>query len=207
MTHDIIEDKRNIIEADEQWDSGIAFGPGTNTYRLVKALLSEADRIDGELEEIYDQTHINTATGKSLEKIGDLVDVNRQTGEGDGKYRARIKGNFRASTTGTTYNDFSEFVATVLNTDIDNLNFLTSYDAEPATVTVNADPSVYQNTVLTAQDIVSIVEQGVPAGHAVNLTEGGTFRLKEDGDIDDPSKGLTSDSISTGGTLAEDLLA
>lgn len=207
MSHFDLQDGRNIAEADAEWKSGIAFTSQSNTYKLVKALLSEADRIDGELEEIYDQTHINTATGKNLEKIGDLVDVNRQTGEGDGKYRARIKGNFRASTTGTTYNDFSEFVATVLNTDIDNLNFLTSYDAEPATVTVNADPSIYQNTVLTAQDIVSIVEQGVPAGHAVNLTEGGTFRLKEDGDIDDPSKGLTSDSISTGGTLAEDLLA
>lgn len=201
-----ITDNRNIAEADSEWDSGIKFSPDSNTYKLVRALLSEADRIDGDLEDIYNQHHINTATGDDLEKIGDLVNVRRNTGEGDDSYRARIKGKFGTATVDSTFDEFAEFVSAVLNTDIDNIDYLTNYQIHPAAVTVSTQASVYSNISLSSQQIVNILGDGVPAGHEVRVLEEGTFQLKEDGDADDPDKGLTSDSISSGGTLAADLV-
>lgn len=206
MSDHELSDKRNLSESDNAWESGIAFGPGTNTYRLMRALLSEADRIDNDLEDIYEQHHINSATGRDLGKIGDLVNVPRQTGESDARYRARIKARFRASTIGTNYDEFTEFVAAVLNTDIDNISFLTSYGANPAAISVAANSSVYDSVSLTPEDLQTLLGAGVPAGHEVEILEGGTFRLKADGDTDQPEQGLTSDSISSGGTLAADLL-
>lgn len=206
MTDGDITDDRNIAEADSEWDSGIAFSPDNNTYALMRALLTEADRIDSNLEEIYDQHHVNSATGDDLEKIGDLVNVRRQTGESDNRYRARIKGKFRAATTDTTFDQFVEFTASVLSTEISNVEFLTSYDARPATVDVAADTSVYDGVDLLPSELTDILDDGVPAGHRVRVLERGTFRLKADGDTDDPDKGLTSDGISTGGTLAADLI-
>jgi len=206
MTDGDITDDRNIAEADSEWDSGIAFSPDNNTYALMRALLTEADRIDSNLEEIYDQHHVNSATGDDLEKIGDLVNVRRQTGESDNRYRARIKGKFRAATTDTTFDQFVEFTASVLSTEISNVEFLTSYGARPATVDVAADTSVYDGVDLLPSELTDILDDGVPAGHRVRVLERGTFRLKADGDTDDPDKGLTSDGISTGGTLAADLI-
>lgn len=206
MTDGDITDDRNIAEADSEWDSGIAFSPDNNTYALMRALLTEADRIDSDLEDIYDQHHVNSATGDDLEKIGDLVNVRRQTGESDNRYRARIKGKFRAATTDTTFDQFVEFTASVLSTEISNVEFLTSYGARPATVDVAADTSVYDGVDLLPSELADILDDSVPAGHRVRVLERGTFRLKADGDTDDPDKGLTSDGISTGGTLAADLI-
>lgn len=206
MAHyDIIADDRNIGEASSVWDSPLEFGRGANTYSLVKALLSQADRIDSDLTDIYHQQYIDSATGKELDQFGELVQTNRQTGESDEKYRARIKAAFRASTMGGTYDQFAQYVASVLNTDISNLSFRTDYEALPATVIVRANSSVFNSVNLTNQEVVDLLGRGVPAGHAVEVTESGTFLLKADGDTDTAENGLTSDSISTGGTLAGDI--
>jgi hypothetical protein len=204
-TYDRIQNGRNITEAEQQWESAIDFSPRSNTYKLFRALLSVSERIDNDLEEIYEQTHINSATGSELDQFGELVDVDRETGEGDDRYRARIKAAFRASTIGTTFDQFTEFAATVLNTNLSNLNFATQYKADPGTVRVGASPEVYDQLNITEQDAKELLGRGVPAGHEVIILEGGTFRLKADGDTDDPSKGLTADDITSGGTLAEDL--
>lgn len=206
MTDGDIEDKRNVTEAEKSWDSGIAFGPTTNTYRLMRALLTEGNRMDQTLEEIYDQHHINFATGDDLDKIGDLVNIDRNTGESDARYRARIKGKFRAATIDTTFDQFAEFVASVLNTEIDNIDYLTSYASRPAAVTISTQGAVYDALDLQPAEIKDVLDDGVPAGHEVRVVSGGTFRLKADGDTNEPDKGLTSDAVTSGGTLAEDLV-
>lgn len=200
-----INKQRNIRTAEDEWDSAIDFADGSNTHRLVETLLTVFDETDEDIEEIYKQTHINTATGRELDQYGELVDTERKYNESDDKYRARIKASFRAATIGTTFEQFTEFVAVVLNTNIDNLRFLTPYERNPATVDVSANASVYNDSNLTNQDVINLLERGVPAGHEVRVFEAGTFRLKSDGDGDDPAKGVTSDAIETGGTLRADL--
>lgn len=207
MSHFDLQDERNIAEADAEWESGIAFTPQSNTYKLLRALLSEADRIDGDLEDVYDSSHIDTASGDNLDKLGDLVNTSRQTGETDAAYRARVKAEFRAATIGTSFEEFIEFVAAVLATDPDNIDLFTNYGGRPAVVDVSTNTSVYDDAALTPTQLKDVFGSGVPAGHEVRVIEGGTFQLKADGDTDDPDKGLTSDVISSGGTLAEDLLS
>lgn len=202
----VIDDNRNIRTAEDEWESAIDFADGSNTHRLIEALLSTYDNVDDDLVDVYDQTHIDSATGRELDQFGELVNVERKYNEGDEKYRARIKAAFRASTMGATFDQFVEFCANTLDTNIANLNFNTPYESEPATVTVGANSSVYDSVGLTAGEIVELFGKGVPAGHKVNVIEGGTFRLKEDGDTDDATKGLTSDSITAGGTLAADVI-
>lgn len=206
QTFDRIQDGRNISEAEREWDSAVDISPKSNAYALMRALLSAADTIDEDLESIYEQTHVDSATGEELDQFGRLVNTPRKTDESDARYRARIKAAFRASTIGTTYDQFVEFCAAVLNTNVQNLNFGTSYNRDPAEVTVGADASVYDALDLTPTDVEELLGRGVPAGHEVVVIEGGTFRLKADGESDDPAKGLTADDIDTGGTLAADIV-
>jgi hypothetical protein len=205
MVHDNIPDERNIRYAEQNWDTALAFTDGSNTHTLFTALLSAYDSVDDDIESLYKQTHINSATGAELDQFGELVNVERKSNESDAKYRARIKATFRSSTMGATFDQFSEFVAVVLETDIDNIRFLTPYERKPATVEVSANSEIYEALDLTNEDVIELLDGGVPAGHRVEVFEGGTFRLKSDGDGDDPQKGLTSDSIETGGTVRADL--
>lgn len=206
--YDRIEDGRNITEAEQQFgDKAIEFAPNSTMHRLFEALLLELDRTDENLEEIYEQQHISSATGDDLDQFGELVDVDRKTGEGDDKYRARIKTAFRASTMSATYDEFAEFCAAVLDTNVKNLEFVTNYGGDPATVRVSAPVDVYDALNITNAEVEDVLDDGVPAGHAVFPLKGGTFRLKADGDNDEAEKGLTSDSINTGGTLAADVVA
>lgn len=206
MPHAPYPDGRNIGTASRNWDSAIDFGTRSNTYKLVRALLSEAERIDDDLTEVYHSHHIDTAEGEELEQFGKLVNAPRKSGEPDEKYRVRIKAEFAQAKTQTDFNSFIEFCASVLGTDTSNLYFMTNYAGQPAAVTVSAEPEVYNSVSLTAQEIEDILGGGVPAGHEVIAQERGTFRLKQDGDTDDPDKGLTSDGIQTGGTLAADIV-
>lgn len=201
-----IDDGRNINEAGKVWDNGgIAFNENTNTYSLVKALLAPNDRIDDNLEDIYKSRYINTATGSNLDKLGHLVNLPRKYGEGDDKYRARIKVQFRVGTIGTTFDEFAEFTASLLNTDLPNITFDYNYGSDPATIFLYTDASVYDNSALTRSETADFLKKAVPAGHNVKAQERGTFRLKSDGETDDATKGLTSDSTSEGGTLAADI--
>jgi len=121
------------------------------------------------------------------------------------KFRARIKATFRASTIGTTFDQFVEFTSSVLTTDFTNIDFVTSYDATPATVIVRANEAVFNSVGFSASDVDTLLNEGVPAGHSVNVEVSGTFELKSDGQTDDADNGLTADGIQTGGTLTEDL--
>lgn len=204
---DEIQNNRNIHTAEKEWDNdGIAFNENTNVYRLIRALLSQADRIDNDLESIRDAHHIDEATGRELDEIGKLVQLQRKSSEDDPKYRARLKVQFRVGNIGTTFDEFSEFSAVLLETNLENIEFVFNYEARPATVQVAADPEVYTNSALTRSEVSKYLGRAVPAGHEVNALEKGSFRLKSDGETDDPSKGLTSDSTSDGGTLASDIL-
>jgi hypothetical protein len=155
---------------------------------------------------VYHDHHIDTASGESLEQFGKLVNTPRKENEPDDKYRTRIKAEFAQAKTDTNFDSFVEFCTTVLNSDIENFDFDTNYGGNPATVVVSTDPTVYESVSLSSTEVVDILDGGVPAGHEVQVQERGTFRLKTDGDIDNATKGLTSDSISTGGTLAADIV-
>lgn len=206
MPHDI-EDGRNISTAEQNWDSGLAFGKDTNLHSLVKSLLAAADATDDELDDVYHSQHIDTAEGDDLDKFGDLVNLPRKSGESDSKYRARVKARLSIGTIGTTTDQFIEFGATVLETNAKNIQLSYPNDrvADPAQINFIADSSVYDNVDLTPQEVVSLLEDAVPAGHAVNVLERGTFLLKSDGDTDTAENGLTADNIDTGGTLTSDL--
>jgi hypothetical protein len=204
MSHDIKRD--NGEAATDAIESALRADEQSNIRNLLNGLLSEADRFDDNLVTVYDEQHINTATGERLAQFGELADVTRKSGESDSEFRARIKAEFAAGTALTTFDDYLEFAAVVLNTNVENITLDTRLDLNPAKLRVIAQEQVYTDSGISDTDIVEILGSGVPAGHEIEAIEEGTLRLKEDGETDTASQGLTSDSTSEGGTLSEDLV-
>lgn len=198
---------RNVKTSQSEWPSpAIDIGQNSNSYSLMNALLGVTDQQDKELEAIRRSHHIDTATDEELDEFGKLVQLDRKAGESDEKYRARLKVKFRVGNIGTTFDDFTEFASVLLDTNIENIEFITDLAATPATAQISAEEEIFDSVSLTRQEVGEFLGEAVPAGHAVDIIQQGTFALKVDGEADDPDLGLTSDSISTGGTLSGDLV-
>jgi len=118
---DIITDGRNINDAISEWNIPPTIQTESNNYDLLRGLLQSVDEVDESAELIYNAHHINTAAGEDLDRIGQFVGVKRQSNEVDSRYRTRIKARFRAATIEPTTDNFSEFIAAILATDIENI--------------------------------------------------------------------------------------
>lgn len=196
----------NFSKTITSWDNeGIAFYRGSNTYKLMNALVGVLDRLSMNTEQVLSSHHIRTAHGRELDNLGQTVNVRRLEGESDDKYRLRIQTEFRLNSIEGTFDEVAEFIIVLLNSSADNVIFDQRFDADPAVLYVSAQADIYDNTPLTRQEIIDLAGRVVSAGHEIKLEESGTFILKADGDPNDPNKGLTSDVISTGGTLAADI--
>lgn len=193
----------NTDELISEWDLTVVYPfEDTNLYGLLSGLAAAYDDIDDAVQDLLEQRHVETATGRSLELLGDLADVSRQSGESDDKYRKRIIASFRAGLSGTTFEDLLSFLEFILEIDDETIEI--SQDTG-ARVSVNLPSNAVTQSPLTSSEITQLSEDVVPAGHTISLVQSGTFEVKADGTTDDPDKGLTSDSISTGGTLSEDI--
>ncbi len=201
---DIITEGRNPDNSISEWDIPATIQKESNNYALLRSLLQPADAIDGSLELIYNSHHINTAAGENLDKIGNFVGVQRESDELDARYRTRIKARSRAGTIEPTTDNFTDFISAILETDSDNFRLIPQ-QFRPEVV-ISAQSEIWQQRELTNETVIELLENAVPAGHSVSVQEEGTFALRTDGETNDPSKGLTSDSIETGGTLASDLV-
>jgi hypothetical protein len=193
----------NTEDLISEWDLTVIYPfEDTNLYGLLSGLAAAYDDIDEAVQDLLEQRHVETATGRSLELLGDLADVSRQSGESDDKYRKRIVASFRAGLSGATFEDLLSFLEFILEIDGETIEI--SQDTG-ARASVNLPSNAVTQSPLTSSEITQLSEDVVPAGHTISLVQSGTFEVKADGTANDPDKGLTSDSISTGGTLSQDI--
>lgn len=164
------------------WEHPISLYEGDDLYKLLQVVALENQRIDLELEELYDDRFLETATRKELEKIGDLVGVNRLTGEGDAKLRKRIQGEFIAQASDTTYEVVASAILSILEADPDQVTINTPPETLPKVVEVEADSNVIQNNPLSRNELASLFDKAVSSDAKVNLIEMGTFAFAGDDD-------------------------
>lgn len=176
--------------------------PSTEARAFLRALLTEVDDVDNSLSSVLDARHINTASGSSLDRIGELGGIQRRTNEGDDKYRARIKANITAGNSGATFDDVASFTAATLQIDPSTVDIDTNFDEDPVAVVTNIDFSSLDNTNLSRDDFLEVLEELVPAAHTTILEANGTFELSSDSYTPPSGTGLTDDSGTKGGVLA-----
>lgn len=190
----------SIMTAQEQWDNyGIAFYEGTNTYRLVTALLGYERNTN--LTRFKRNHYVSTATTNALDRIGQLVQCYRKEGESDEKYAARIKAFGAASKSDGTFRDIIDIVKTILGIPYENIEI--SYSGAQATITVPVNS--LNNTELTDSEFTNVVEKSVFAGHRIVIAKAGDdpFTLKTASNADDSSLGLSSENVEGGGLVEQ----
>lgn len=190
----------------EEWENdGIPFR-GANE-QLGGALAESDMETFRQLDAIREARHIRSAAGRQLDRIGAIAGINRKEGESDGKYRARIKATMIASRSDGTFEDILNATASILETDTERVEIQTSFDSDPAEAFVYIRIVDVEDTTLTASEIEDILQNTVVAGHEVTVVEQGSnpFTFIDESMANNPERGLTSDSMSTGGGLVSDL--
>jgi hypothetical protein len=203
-----IFNRKAIDFVSANWSNyGITIDERSNTYALMRALTSQSDRMDKDLSVVRQARHIETAVGKEVERLGKIVSVSRRDGESDERLKKRIVLAFYAARTTCAFDEFARFTINILETNFDDVRFWNDFEQQHATIFVSAYPETYDRSPFTRDEITEYLESVVPAGHRVNLRERGTFIVKKTAWEDDPSRGLTSESIETGGRLASTIEA
>lgn len=95
--------------------------PASNNFKLLTIDAEELDEFHTVLDEIVKAHHLSFAADISLEKLGDLLDINRRTGEVDESYRDRLRSAVSGIIGGGTQEQLREIVKEIMTglTDAD----------------------------------------------------------------------------------------
>lgn len=198
----------NIEKVSDSWSNhAIPFGEGRNIYKLANALCAPLDGIDYRLNMVHANIHVSYAMGKSLDRIGNLANVTRKTGESDDHYRKRIIVHMRASVIGTTYDEVVSFTATLLDQPVDEVVVDLRPQTFPATLFILVNEDDVEHLPFNLQEIADLLDKVVPADHNVVLELQGTFLFKKIGEPDEPEHGFTTlpADETVGGSLSGEI--
>ena len=187
-----ITDHDNVETLVENWDTPLQLHSTNNLYKLFQVVASEHDRIDKQIEEIKQNRFLESASGTELEKLGDLVGINRKTREGDGKLRTRIRGGFYAHASTTTYESFTSAALSILDARPGAVDFRHPPETPPKIVRVRVDGGVIVNNALTADELITLLNGSVSVDAIVEIEQLGTFTFdgdKPDTTIEQQAKG------------------
>jgi hypothetical protein len=195
----------SLLRLKQTWPSDALAFQGENRA-LAGTLAESIDKNFRQLDAVREARHIGDAAGSQLERIGRLVGVRRREDESDAKYRARVQGTAAAGRSSGTFDDLLSATATILDVSENRVELRTDFAANPATAFVYVRTADLEASLLTTSDLKEVLEDAVLAGHAVEVVEQGAnpFTVINDTQTNDPDRGLTSDSISTGGGLTSD---
>jgi len=99
----------------------------SNNYKLLSLDGEQYDDISDTLDDVRDSHFVSTAIGESLDNIGEIVGLTRQTAETDTQFRARIQARVAGFVGGGTKYSIREAVSVFLGIDIISVDVIDGY--------------------------------------------------------------------------------
>lgn len=127
-----------------------------NIQKLIKCLVEQVQEIDNVNQQLLNQRSLNTALGVQLDKLGEILGLERQDGESDEDYRERLKFQaFINNSDGTP-----EKVINILKV-ITNATKVRYHELHPAAFQLTTDGSSFPNPV---SQLIDLISSSSPAG-------------------------------------------
>ena len=178
-----------------------------NLRKIVDIFVNEINEVEENYEELKKQKKLSEATGRNLDRHGNLVQQNRGR-LNDEIYRALIRSKIRTNLSPGDVNSIIEYVATILDTEPENINIhesewgsfrfssqeteseynelesfgfgtLTSTQTEPAFFEFSVPPGVVNDIMFPIQNLVDIVDSMTGAGVRVGFYVQGAFGFSD----------------------------
>lgn len=149
---------------------------------LIAALASEFDDFEATLEDVDVAKFVDTATGQRLDRLGDIFDVDRETGENDDKYRIRIQVALRELLSSGTVQEIKSAIAVLLNVDESEIVIDEPYDVESARIDVGVFESELEDRGISVSEFDDFADGLVAAGVGIQTFALGTFMYVSEGE-------------------------
>ncbi|QBI90036.1 uncharacterized protein ChaoS9_145 [Halobacterium phage ChaoS9] len=142
---------------DEVWDA------------LLTAFANQFEQLEAARNEVLASKFVTDATDDQLDKLATIFDVDRQRGEPDAIFRARLQVALRAQLTSATVDEIREVIAVLLDIDISDFEIEEPYRREPMHLNVNVANEALVEAGLTDDEFISVVDTVVAIGVSVGL--------------------------------------
>jgi hypothetical protein len=156
---------------------------------VLRALQTELDELDGEIQNLRDQRFVDTATGPELEKLGAEVGVVPETGESEDRYRYRVRLGKAIADSDGTLPTFAQILHVALGEDATSVSLAPVTD-EPA-VQLSIPSDVINDLPVTQSELEGILVDALPDSDGLNIITDDTWLLGESG-----SQGLGKGGLS-----------
>lgn len=155
---------------------------GSKARDLAKVYKRQMDRLDIEIDRIYEQRFVETATGEELERLGAKYGIRRKSGEDDEKLRLRIGAAQQVSQSRGTYKDIAQIALEVLDCEPEQITLIRpSESGEPGTGIIRVQGDVIDDSPFTIAEIANLLGDGAVAGHKIEVQQSDAFTF---GDAD-----------------------
>lgn len=149
-------------------------------YEYLGVFAAEMRYIDEQINELYDQRFIQSASGRELEKLGAPLGITKREGESEASFRYRVRlGKAIAASSGTAQ-DIEAIIRIAFGEDAMANIDVTNVDSEPVTQFAVPQPYI-DETPLTRVELQDELARSFPCGHDVQVITSDTFILGEDG--------------------------
>lgn len=171
----------------------------SNNRRLLEPVGLQLDRLRREVSEIEDETHVqNTHTMGGLYELAKLVNLPPKNRESQPRYKTRVVAENKLLTNEATIPDILESVADVLNTDVENIEYLNL--GENGAVIVKVPTEVINELKITTDNLIEIINRNSAAGFRIEVILSGEFTHRS---VTDYESGV-NEPQSGYGSLTED---
>lgn len=186
----------NVDDLINNFDYPKPLNRNPNIYGLLGVIGEETNRLDLDIEHLYDQRFLETATGSELEKLAEEVGITRRDGETDEHLRKRVYAEYAALRSDTSYEQFATAVMDI--TDASKNDFIITTPPNTKNnkvIELTLQQTVAEESVLTENEFVDFLNRALSVDARVDITLEGTFGFAGDADNEGFGEGTWSSSL------------
>lgn len=158
-----------------------------NIDKLMQLYAEPLAEIADTEDDILASHQLQNATGNSLDRWGNLLQLIRNTSEADDLYRARLMTQILIYRRSATPQDMVSTCAEIIGVGTDKIVFTDG--ASPASFGIEAFLADVLASGITFSDLCNIIDDAKAGGVDMSLTMLGTFICRGIGDASDNTKG------------------
>jgi len=140
---------------------------------ILQAIETELDRIDVEIDELYEQRFLATATTNELQKLAGEVGVQRQTNESDERLRFRAQIAKAVIQSSENIYAMGQLFKILFGADASRIT-VTSVTSEPV-VDIVIPSDLIDDIPLTKTELEAELNELVPSGDGIQIQTEDTF--------------------------------
>lgn len=168
LTDDFVDTLTDIQSALDPLDGEV--------NRAAELLSEQYVRLTYNVDVLYDERYVDTATGTELDRLGANVGVRRPTGESDAKFRKRVKAGYVTANSRGTFSDVARAAVAILDCDTNQVSLERArHTSEAATARLSVEGTVLDNSLFTNTEIKDVLSDALVGGHRLELQRNDVF--------------------------------